>query len=114
MAGESKTETATPKKRRDERKKDAVAVSTLIGSLFTIQFMAGTVVSQVGKLLRICFSYMAAGSPELVIGSLNTLFKTVVLTFVVAAGPFLAVTAVLAVGVTFFQTKMLEELYQNF
>jgi len=46
MAGDSKTEKATPKRRRDERKKgnvlmskDAVAVATLIGSLFMVFMM---------------------------------------------------------------------------
>ena len=54
MAGDSKTEKATPKRRRDERKKgnvlmskDAVAVSTLIGSLFMVQMMSGLFLEQI-------------------------------------------------------------------
>ena len=114
MAGDSKTEKATPKKRRDERKKgnvlmskDAVAVSTLIGSLFMVQIMGGIVLEQVRNLLHLCFSYMASGNVELVPGLLSMLFKTTVLSFATIVGPFLGVTALLAVGVTFFQTKML-------
>ena len=114
MAGDSKTEKATPKKRRDERKKgnvmmskDAVAVATLIGSLFMIQMMGGVILQQVKDLLHLCFYYMANGSPGMLSGLIGELFKTAALSFVVMAGPFLAVTALLAVGVTFFQTKML-------
>ncbi len=114
MAGESKTEKATPKKRRDERKKgnvlmskDAVAVATLIGSLFMVQIMSGVFVEQIKDLLNLCFSYAAVGAPGLLTGTLKELLKTVILSFVVMAGPFLAVTALLAVGVTFFQTKLL-------
>ncbi|MCI9267626.1 MAG: flagellar biosynthesis protein FlhB [Lawsonibacter sp.] len=114
MAGDSKTEKATPKRRRDERKKgnvlmskDAVAVATLVGSLFMIQTMGSVFVSRMHALLNLCFSYMASGSSVIPANILNDLLKTVIVTFVVIAGPFLAVTAILAIGVTFFQTKML-------
>lgn len=114
MAGDSKTEKATPKKRRDERKKgnvlmskDAVAVATLIGSLFMVQIMSGVFLEQIKGLLNLCFSYAAGGTAGLSSGVLKELLKMVILSFVVMAGPFLAVTALLAVGVTFFQTKML-------
>lgn len=114
MAGDSKTEKATPKKRRDERKKgnvmmskDAVAVATLIGSLFMIQIMGGVVIKQLGNLFDLCFVYMGSGLVALGPGVFYELFKTVLLSFVIMAGPFLGVTVLLAVGVTFFQTKML-------
>ncbi len=114
MAGESKTEKATPKKRRDERKKgnvlmskDAVAVATLIGSLFMVQIMGGVMVEQIKMVIYRCFSYMSAGVAETFSGLLGELFKMAVLAFAMMAGPFLAVTALLAIGVTFFQTKML-------
>ena len=87
--------------------KDAVAVATLIGSLFMVKIMGGVVLGQVRELLHICFGYMVSGGPNVVAEILPTLFKTVALSFVTMAGPFLAVTALLAVGVTFFQTKML-------
>ena len=92
MAGD-KTEKATPKKRRDERKKgnvmmskDVVAVATLLGSLAMLRIMGDTVV---------------AGQ------SLRELFTRCILVFVTVAGPFLAVTALLAVAATFAQTRML-------
>lgn len=114
MAGDSKTEKATPKRRRDERKKgnvlmskDAVAVATLIGSLFMVQAMSGVVQEQAKIVLNRCFQYIAECSAGMVPGILGSLGKEAVLAFVTMAGPFLAVTAILAIGVTFFQTKML-------
>lgn len=114
MAGESKTEKATPKKRRDERKKgnvlmskDAVAVATLIGSLFMVQIMGGVILGRMRGIFHLIFYYMADGSPGMLAGVMGELFKTAALAFVTMVGPFLAVTAVLAIGVTFFQTRML-------
>ena len=114
MAGDSKTEKATPKKRRDERKKgnvmmskDAVAVVTLIGSLLMIQMMGDVMLDQISELFRLCFSYMGPGSAATFSGDLKQLLKGAIMAFLTMAGPFLAVTALLAVGVTFFQTKML-------
>ena len=53
MAEGSKTEKATPKKRRDERKKgnvflsqDAVAVVTLLGSFSVFWMMSGRIAEQ--------------------------------------------------------------------
>ncbi|MCI8914285.1 flagellar biosynthesis protein FlhB [Pseudoflavonifractor sp. 60] len=114
MAGDSKTEKATPKRRRDERKKgnvliskDAVAVATLIGSLFMAQFMGAIILEQVKGVFTVCFSYIAADSMTLASSAIKDLLKIMALSFVTMAGPFLGVTALLAVGVTFFQTKML-------
>ena len=39
------------------------------------------------------------------------LFKAAIVTFITMVGPFLAVTAVLAIGVTFYQTKLLVTTY---
>ena len=114
MAGESKTEKATPKRRRDERKKgnvlmskDAIAVVTLIGSLFMVQMMGGVFVSQIRNVMYLCYSYMSSGSVIVPSYFMAQLLKAVIMAFVVAGGPFLAVTALLTVGATFYQTKML-------
>jgi len=114
MAGESKTEKATPKRRQDERKKgnvlmsqDAVAVATLVGSLFMVQAMSGLLMEQLRAFWSIIFSYMASESAVTIPLIMKDLFKTMMVTFVITVGPFLAVTALLAIGVTFFQTKML-------
>ena len=114
MAGDSKTEKATPKRRQDERKKgnvlmskDAVAVSTLIGSLFMVQIMSGIFVSRIRDILYLCLTYIGSNSSMVPSNILTKLAEAVITTFVAVAGPFLAVTVVLTVGVTFFQTKML-------
>ena len=113
-SGESKTEKATPKRRRDERKKgnvlmskDAIAVATLIGSLFMVQMMGGIFVSQIRNVMYLCYSYMSSGSVIVPSNFMAQLLKAVLMAFVTAAGPFLAVTVALTVAATFYQTKML-------
>ena len=80
MAGDSKTEKATPKRRRDERKKgnvlmskDAVAVSTLIGSLFMVQMMGSVMIDQIKGVLNLCFAYIAEGTVGMMPSVLNEL-----------------------------------------
>ncbi len=70
MAGDSKTEKATPKKRRDERKKgnvmmskDVVAVATLLGSMAMLKVMSGVVPEQADGLFRTCFGYIEETAP---------------------------------------------------
>ena len=114
MAGDSKTEKATPKRRRDERKKgnvlmskDALAVATLLGSLAMVMVMGDVVLEQVSALFMRTFQNIAVVDAEMFPGMLSELFKTGVLALITMAGPFLGVTALLAMSVTFFQTKML-------
>lgn len=114
MAGESKTEKATPKKRRDERKKgnvmmskDAVAVVTLLGSLVMLKVMSGIVMQQANGMFRASFGYMLENPVTMQDTVLRQLLHRCIVTVVVVAGPFLAVTAVLAVAATFAQTRLL-------
>ena len=114
MAGDSKTEKATPKRRNDERKKgnvlmskDAISVSTLIGSLFMIQAMSGLLLEQIRGFWNIIFVHIASDHVGMLPLILKDLTKVAVVTFFTMSGPFLAVTALIAVGVTFYQTKLL-------
>ena len=114
MAGDSKTEKATPKKRRDERKKgnvmmskDVVAVATLLGSLAMLKVMGAMVPGRADGLFRTCFGYIAGTYPADLPGILRPLLMQCILTVAVVAGPFLGATAVLAVVATFAQTRML-------
>ena len=114
MAGDSKTEKATPKKRRDERKKgnvmmskDVVAVATLIGTLVMMRIMGGLVTEQADNMFRTCFGYIASVKPEDMPDILRQLFYFCIRTVVIVAGPFLLVTAILAVVATFAQTRLL-------
>ena len=114
MADSSKTEKATPKKRRDERKKgnvflsqDAVAVVTLLGSFFTFWLMAGEIGEQLAGFMGFCLSKvdLAGGLSlgdmihELVMQSLGLLTRSVL--------PITLVTACCAVVATFAQTRLL-------
>ena len=114
MPGDSKTEKATPKKRRDERKKgnvmmskDVVAVATLLGTLAMFKVMGGVVVEQAGNLLETCFAYIASPEAVSLSGILPKVLIKCILTFCIVAGPFLLATALLAMTATFAQTKLL-------
>ena len=114
MADSSKTEKATPKKRRDERKKgnvflsqDAVAVVTLLGSFSVFWMMSGRIAEQLTGFMRFCFTQvdLASGMEvgdllhELTMQSLGLLGRTVL--------PLTLVTALCAVVATFAQTRLL-------
>ena len=114
MADSSKTEKATPKKRRDERKKgnvfmsqDAVAVVTLIGSFSVFWIMAGRIAEQLTGYMSFCFSQVDLASGlaaedilhELTMQGLGLILRTVF--------PITLVTAGCAIIATFAQTRML-------
>lgn len=114
MPGESKTEKATPKKRRDERKrgnvfmsKDAVSVATLLGSYAALLLLAGLIVEQTARFLTYCIE--SAGYIE--VGRATGFLREINLEGVVAllktVGPLLAITVLCAVAATFAQTKFL-------
>ena len=114
MAGDSKTEKATPKKRRDERKKgnvmmskDVVSVATLLGSLAMLKVMSGIVVEQAESLFGTCFTYIGESYAGMLPTILRELLVKCIVTLLIVAGPFLGVTALLAVTATFAQTRLL-------
>ena len=114
MADSSKTEKATPKKRRDERKKgnvflsqDAVAVVTLLGSFAAFWLLSGTIGAQLSGFMRFCLSMCAVDGSlvlddmvlELVKQGLGVLARSVL--------PITLVTITCAIVATFAQTRML-------
>ena len=108
MADSSKTEKATPKKRRDERKKghiffsnDAVSVAVLLSGFFVLKLTVPGAIEAIYDFLRHCMELSSQESPTDFVGDLGDL------AFLKAAGPVLAATVVAGVGVTFFQTKLL-------
>lgn len=111
MAEGSKTEKATPKKRRDERKKghtflsqDAVSVATLVASVFVLLIMADSIVSQLGSFISYCISFCGQALDT---GALKeiSLQGTSVLAKIVL--PITLVTAICAIAATLAQTKFL-------
>ncbi|MCR1909639.1 flagellar biosynthesis protein FlhB [Flavonifractor plautii] len=114
MADSSKTEKATPKKRRDERKKgnvffsnDAVSVAVLLASFFVLRLTATPMVQQIYRFLQYAMGLVAGAAHTGLQDNLSGLVLEMLKTFLLAAGPLLATTAVVAVAATFFQTKLL-------
>ena len=113
MADGQKTEKATPKKRRDERKKgniffsnDAVSVVVLLVSFLVLRLSANWIAAQIYEFLRYCMDLLAQPSME-VPAEGSGLFIHLLGTFVKAAVPLMAAAAVAGVVATFFQTKLL-------
>jgi len=112
MAGE-KTEKATPKKRKDERKKgnvflskDAVTAVSLIASFYALKVFASTIFSGIQDLVKRYISL--AGTTEVFLSSdISTTFTDLGLVFLKCAMPLVLVSALVAVVVTMAQTKML-------
>ena len=109
MADSSKTEKATPKKRRDERKKgniffsnDAVSVAVLLSGFFVLKLTVPGAIEAIYDFLRHCMELSSQKSPTDFVGDLGDLFTSLLLAFLKAAGPVLAATVVAGVGVTFF------------
>ena len=107
--GEEKTEKATPKKRRDERKKghvflsqDAVSVATLFGAVAILRLVFFGAAEAVSEFTEFCLSRAAGGGTF----SQDLLVRSILLTARIT-GPLLAVSALLGIGATFLQTGML-------
>lgn len=114
MAESNKTEKATPKKRRDERKKgnvflskDAVAVLSLLVGFGVLRIMAGSIVEQLRQFLYLCMSYAANLSVGQAANVTGELAEQGALTLLKTAGPMMAAAIISAVAATFLQTRML-------
>ncbi|MBS5144901.1 MAG: flagellar biosynthesis protein FlhB [Butyricicoccus pullicaecorum] len=112
MAGaDSKTEKATPKKRRDERKKgniflsrDIVVVATLLTGFYIIKFVFPMIYEHVAAFLQDCIQLTAQG------GTLNeTVARELVVKFsyllLVCGGPVMATAILVTIVATVAQTK---------
>ncbi len=112
MADSSKTEKATPKKRRDERKKgnvflskDVISVATLAVSFFTFFLLAKTIAQGLGQVVTLAID--ACGTLETDIATpLQDLKNQSIMVLLKACLMPLAVTVVAVVG-TFAQTRLL-------
>lgn len=112
MAEGSKTEKATPKKRRDERKKgnvflsqDAVAVTTLLGSFAALWMLAGQIIREASAFMVACLT--ACGGSLPVGDQVAELEHQGILLLVQTVLPLLLVTAICAIVATFAQTRLL-------
>lgn len=110
----NKTEKATPKKRRDQRKKgnvflsnDAVAVVTLLAGYMALRITMGGAVEHLSSFFRLCMQTAQSLSASSLTGQLPELLKEGVYTLFMAIGPTMLVIVAAAMGATFLQTRML-------
>lgn len=113
MAEGSKTEKATPKKRRDERKKgnvflsrDAVAVATLLGTYLTLWLLRVSFAEQLAGFMTYCMETATRSEAQLQ-GMLSELTVQGLLVTLKTVGPVAAATVLCAVAATFAQTRLL-------
>ncbi len=114
MAEGQKSEKATAKRRRDERKKgnvfksnDAVSVLVLISSFFAIWLTAPAMAEEIRSFMYYCIT-MPLDQPVMHTGdNITNLLDEFVASFVVAIGPVVLTGIAVALGATFFQTRML-------
>ncbi|MBR2877042.1 MAG: EscU/YscU/HrcU family type III secretion system export apparatus switch protein, partial [Clostridia bacterium] len=112
MAGE-KTEKATPKKRKDERKKgnvflskDAVTAVSLITTFYGLKVFAPTIFSGTQDLIKRYISL--AGTKEVFEASdIAIIFTDLGFTFLKTAMPLVLISVLVAIVVTMAQTKLL-------
>lgn len=114
MAESNKTEKATPKKRRDERKKgnvflskDAVAVLSLLVGFGVLKVVAGGMVEELRKFGLLCMSYAETMPVGRAADMTKELAREGALTLLKTVGPLLAAAVVSSVAGTFLQTRML-------
>ena len=113
MADGSKTEKATPKRRRDERKRghvamsrDVVAVATLVAAYALLRILGPMIVTKVMTFMQYCMGDMAVSDLG-VEGILDTIGMQLVEVLAVSVGLFAAGVIIVSVAATFFQTGML-------
>ncbi len=110
MAGEEKTEKATPKKRRDSRKegevlqsKEIVTAASVLGIFAAMRlfigFMAETVLAYTGSVFE------SVGQTTITQDNMMSLWINVITVVVMAIGPICAVAIVLGIIPTIAQTK---------
>lgn len=104
-----KTEKATPKKRRDERKKghvmmskDVVSVSSLVGSVLMLRIIFVSAAGQIAAFIRYCLNMAQEGEPV----STKLLMQGVSV-FASVVGPLFAATILLTLIATMAQTRLL-------
>ncbi len=114
MADPSKTEKATGKRRRDERRKgnifmskDATSIAVLVAGIAMLYFTGGTIVTTIYEYIVYTMSLAANVGVGETAHNFRELFTKFIVTFIVAAAPMLLTCVLIGVSVTMYQTKML-------
>lgn len=113
MADGQKTEKATPKKRRDERKKgnifmsnDAVSVAVLIVGIAVLALSAPRAGEEIGRFFRMCIS-MAGSEEGRELSGTGQMTAQFLKALAWSAGPLLGASTVAGIAATVLQTRML-------
>jgi len=114
LAEGNKTEKATPKKRRDQRKKgnvflsnDAVAVATLAAAYLALRLAVGAAADRLGAFMQMCIHDAGTFPVGGVASELPSLMKQMAAALALSIGPAMLVIALTAMAATFFQTRLL-------
>ena len=110
MAGEEKTEKATPKKRQDQRKegnvlqsKEIVTAASVLGIFAAVRLLAGFMLKNVLGFSTKMFS--AVGTMQVTQDSVMSIWVDVITLVVIVVGPVLAVAMLLGIIPTVAQTR---------
>ncbi len=113
MAADEKTEQATPKKRRDERKKgniflskDVVVVASLLGTFFSLKLLFPGMYEAISTFLVKYMNY-ASTKTEVTAEFVSDMTREMIITFVRVCVPLLMIAVLLAIVATAAQTKLL-------
>ena len=108
-----KTERATAKKRRDERKKgnvfsskDIVSVASIIVMFFALRIWFPVIYDQLKRLFRLFTDY-AADSEKLTMAFIESIYMDCVIIFAIAILPLLFLSMLVSIIAYGFQTKFL-------
>lgn len=111
-SGQEKTEKATPKKRRDARKKgnvfqskDLISIFSIVVSFYAVKIFAGSIVRNVSSFMARCIR-LAGGGANYNEGVLHLIFNEIMLHVLKASGPILIISAVAAIIISMAQTRM--------
>ena len=111
MAGDSKTEKATPKRRKDERKKgnlliskDVTTVISLVGTFFVLKLLFPRIIENIYAFIYRAFGY-AQTKTDITNDFALEIAKEVMLAFFQIAAPILCISAALSILATVAQTK---------
>ncbi len=110
MAGEEKTEQATPKKRRDARKegdvlqsKEIVTAASVLGIFGSMRLLMGMVSENVLAYTKVVFERV--GSTEITQSNIMPIFVDMLTIFAITVGPICAIAMVLGIIPTVAQTR---------
>jgi len=111
LAGDSKTEKATPKRRKDERKKgnilvskDVIAVVSLIGTFFALKVFFPQMLQTINTFIYKAFHY-AQTKTDITNDFAMEVSKETILAFFQIAAPIVCISVALSILATVAQTK---------